>query len=365
MGGVGRSLSALLGLLFFGAFSIPALSQQIVYDKFVKVTIPAGWSERRVWEMGEDRSLPLYNRQLEAAAFVFGMDHPLYPAGYIESLVKSRRLAHRLEVELNQWPAEATRYYAMITNGTTMRSTPQSVTVGPSFRPAEIQYLGTIKLHGARIELAQYTSSEEITPAFAEQYQMSAEFVHTRLQVLFGQATFEKSAGYAFLACRFTTAPDLQWIEPLLNSTVAVPSAEKSFAVQAERQRDLVSHAAAVAESPRYYHHALEAAAVIEPALAANPKDDNVLSLKAELLLEENNLNAAEETLRSALQNNPENERAHVVLAEVLAAKGNNTEAVAELAAARRLSPLYPDLDQIQARLRSRRMESSVAPPRP
>ncbi len=362
MGGSRRGLSALVALLWLGTLSTPSYSQQIVYDRFVKVTLPEGWGERRAWEMGEDRSLPLYNRQLESAAFVFGVDHPLYPAGYIESLVRSGRLAHRLETELSQWPAEATRCYAMITTGSVVRSTRESVTVGPSFRPAEARYLGIIRQRGMRIELAQYDSAEEITPTFAEQYQLPPQFVQSRLQVLFGQAMFAKSRGYAFLACRFTTTLDLEWIKPLLDSINPVPSAETRTALREERQRDLVSHAAAVAQSPRYYHHISEALAVIEPALVMNARDDNARSIKGELLLEDNQLASAEELLRSALQINPENERAHAVLAEVLAAEGKSTEAAAELAATRRLSPLYPNLDQIQARLRARRTESAAKP---
>jgi tetratricopeptide (TPR) repeat protein len=365
MGSTRRGLCALLAFVWLGTLSIPCHSQQVAYDQFVKVTLPAGWTERRVWEMGEDRSLSFYNRQLESAAFIFGFNHPLYAAGYVESLVRNGQLAHRLEVELSQWPAEATRYYAMITSGTTMLSTRQSVTVGPSFRPGQVQYLGQIKLRGARIELAQYTSAEEITPAFAEQYQLRATFVHARLQVLYGQAKFTKAGGYAFLSCRFTTSPDLEWIKPLLDSTGPVPASDSKFALQAERQRDLVSHAAAVTASPRYYHRTSEATAVLDPALLANPKDDNALSVKAELLLEDNKLDMAEETLRFALQNNPENERVHALLAEVLAGQGKKAEAAAELATVKRLSPLYPNLDRLQARVRDRRMESSAAPPQP
>src|SRR5579872_5628528 len=83
----------------------PTAANQILYDRYVKVTVPEGWQERRSWELGEDRSLPLYNSSNGAVVFVWGFDRPLYRHGYIESLAAGDRLSRRLEVDLSLWPA--------------------------------------------------------------------------------------------------------------------------------------------------------------------------------------------------------------------------------------------------------------------
>src|SRR5947209_14964413 len=32
----------------------------ILYDRYIKVKLPPDWVEKRSWELGDDRSLPLY-----------------------------------------------------------------------------------------------------------------------------------------------------------------------------------------------------------------------------------------------------------------------------------------------------------------
>src|SRR5437868_1920211 len=44
----------------------------VLYDRYIKVKLPPDWVEKRSWELGDDRSLPLYNANLEAVAFIWG-----------------------------------------------------------------------------------------------------------------------------------------------------------------------------------------------------------------------------------------------------------------------------------------------------
>jgi tetratricopeptide (TPR) repeat protein len=185
--------------------------------------------------------------------------------------------------------------------------------------------------------------------------------VHTHLQVLFGQAMFDSTHGYTLITCRFMASPELEWLKPLLQAAQSVPAAESKTALEAERTRDLVSHAAAMAQS-RFYNRPAEALAALQPALLLNPDDDNALTVKGEILAQQGKLTEAEQSLRAALQKNAENERTHAVLAEVLARMNRSAEAMAEIATVKRISPLYPQVDQIPARLQPLHEQSSVAP---
>jgi tetratricopeptide (TPR) repeat protein len=352
----------LLAFAWLGMLSVPLHSQQTLYDRYVKVTVPSGWSERRSWELGDDRSIPLYNRQSESTALVWGFDRPLYAAKYIESLSAGDRLARHLEMDLSQWPAEVTRYYAMLTSGPTARQSQYAITVGPSLSPAKVNYLGPTKSGRARVELVQYVSEQQVTPEFAQQYKLAPEFVGMRLQILLGQARFQGGGGYVFTACRFTSLADADWVKPLLEGIEPVAAQERKAAEQAERVRDIVSHAAAAAQNTGYSSPE-EALGILKAALELQPQDDNGLLVRGEILVQQHKLKDAEEALRAAIQSNPENERARADLAQILADSNREEEAQAELAAVKRLSPLYPHIEDLQARLRARQQRSSTTQP--
>jgi tetratricopeptide (TPR) repeat protein len=354
-----------LGLLLAATLIavVPTSAQQPIYDRFIKVTPPIGWSERRAWEMGDDRSLPIYNRQIESVVFVWGFDHPLYPNNYLQFLGSGEdRLARRLEMDLSQWPPEVSRYYAMLASGPTVRTTKLGITVGPSFRPAKVKYLGNIRAGKTKVELVQYESEDEVTPKFAQEYKLAPEFVHTHLQVLFGQVMLDQSHGYTLTACRFAAGDDLQWIQPLLEAIQAVPARERQAATSEERARDLVSHAAQLAGNMDPYNRPAEALAALEPVLRSRPDDDNALTIKGEVLLREGKLQDAKSALEAALRRNPDNERAHAALARVLIEENRTEQAQAEITTVGRLSPLYPEMPELQDRLRSHNERSGTRP---
>src|SRR5690348_17576958 len=91
--------------------------QQVLYDRYIRVSIPSGWEEKRSWELGDDRSLPLYNPATESVLIVWGFDRPLYRSGYIESLASGNRLSGRMEMDLSLWSSEVLPYYDMIWGG--------------------------------------------------------------------------------------------------------------------------------------------------------------------------------------------------------------------------------------------------------
>src|SRR5438874_1967815 len=246
-------------MAFFSATCILVLSsahataQQKLLDRYIKVKVPADWQERRSWELGDDRSLPLFQPASQAVAFVWGFDRPLYRQGYIQSLASGNRLSHRLEMDLSQWPAEASRYYAMVSGGFGMRSSAHTVTVGPSLNPGQVRYLGKFKVRMATLEVVEYVSDTTVDQPFATKYKLSSDLVGTRAQILLGQAMFAKqSGGYTLAACRFTTKPEVDWIKPLLEGVEALPKAERARGLAVEQLRDPLSHAAAIIQDHRY-----------------------------------------------------------------------------------------------------------------
>ncbi|MGE5206280.1 MAG: hypothetical protein ACM3PW_11740, partial [Chlamydiota bacterium] len=148
----------------------PTPTEQVLYDRYIKLSVPSPWQEKRSWELGEDRSLPLYNPATEAVVFVWGFDRPLYRHGYIESLASGDRLSRRLEMDLSLWSAEASRYYAMVSGGFMMRTTAHAVTLGPSLKPGEAHYLGRTKVGRAELDVVQYVSDAKVDEAFATKY---------------------------------------------------------------------------------------------------------------------------------------------------------------------------------------------------
>jgi tetratricopeptide (TPR) repeat protein len=319
--------------------------QQVLYDRYIKVTVPAEWQEKRSWELGEDRSLPLYNPNTEAVVFVWGFDRPPYRSGYIESLASGDRLSRRLEMDLSLWSAEASRYYAMVSGGFMMRSTAHAVTVGPSLRPGEVHYLGKMKVGRAELDVVEYVSDAKVDKAFANKYKMRPELVGSRAQILFGQATFgHGTQGYTLVACRFTTqAGDTRWVQPLLENVESVGKAEREKGAAAEHIRDQLSHAEAVIQDHRYG----QALAQLQAVLEQDPQNDNALILEGEALLHLRKLADAETALQQAIAVNPNSDRAHFLMGAVLWEEEKRDQAVAEWKLVQRISPLYPEIEEV------------------
>jgi tetratricopeptide (TPR) repeat protein len=331
--------------------TVHAVGQQILYDRYIKVQLPSGWVEKRSWELGEDRSLPLYHPRMEAVAFLWGFDRPLYRAGYIKSLATGDRLKRQLEIDLSRWPAESSRFYAMVSGGFAVRSNKYAATVGPSLRPAEVRYRGNMKIAGAEMELIEYLSQPTVDQDFAAKYKLRSELVGSKAQIFFGQATFEGRHGYTLIACRFTAQPDIDWLKPLMENVGPLPKGELKKGEEAEWTRDAVSHALEVSADQRY-KQALEQ---LEAALKVSPQDDNALTVKAEILSNTDHLDEAEKLLRQAIQLNAYNDRAHFSLASVLWGLEKKDEAISELEMVQQISPLYPRIDEVLAQKKSQR----------
>ena len=334
----------------------PPQAQATLFDRYIAVHVPAGWIERRSWELGEDRSLPLYNPANQAVAFVWGFDRPAYRQGYIESLATDERLSRRLEMDLSLWPAEAARYYAMVSGGFTMRRSAHAVTVGPSLKPGTVHYLGKVKAGRAELDAVEYISEGKVDAAFATIYRMSPEMVGRRAQIVFGQATFgHGTEGYTLVACRFIgDSEDAHWLDALLENIEPVGKSEREKGATAEQVRDELSHAAAVLEDHRY----APALAQLQTVLQQDPQNDNALMLQGEALLYMGKLDEAERALRQAVTTNPNNDRAHFLLGAVLWEEKQPHAAMAEWTVVKRLSPLYPQIEEV---LREKGAQQPVA----
>lgn len=323
----------------------PVPAERVLYDRYIELKVPPEWQEKRSWELGEDRSLPLYNSSTEAVVFVWGFDRPPYRHGYIESLASGDRLSRRLEIDLSLWSAEASRYYAMVSGGFMMRTTARAVTLGPFLKPGEVHYLGRTKVGRAELDVVQYTSAAKVDQAFANKYRMRPELVGSQAQILFGQATFgHGTQGYTVVACRFTTQPqDTNWVQPLLENVQPVGKAEQEKGVSAEHIRDQLSHAAAVMQDGRYG----SALALLQAVLEQDPQNDNALMLQGEALLRLQKLAEAETVLHQAVSINPNNDRAHFLLGAVLWEEKKHDQAMAEWRVVQNLSPLYPQIEEV------------------
>ena len=319
--------------------------QQVLYDRYIRVSVPSGWEEKRSWELGDDRSLPLFNPATEAVVFVWGFDRPLYRSGYIESLASGDRLSRRLEMDLSLWSAEASRYYAMVSGGFMMKSSAHAVTVGPSLKPGEVHYLGKVKVGRAQLDVVEYISENKLDEAFAAKYRMAPGMVGGRAQILFGQATFGHGPqGYTLVACRFTDQPeDTKWVQALLENVEQLGKSERERGAAAERVRDELSHAAAIIQDHRYG----PALALLEAVLQQDPQNDNAFMLQGEALLRLHKLAEAEKALRLAVTVNQNNDRAHFLLGAVLWEQKKHDEATAEWKLVQRISPLYPQIEEV------------------
>jgi len=319
--------------------------QQVLYDRYIRVGVPSGWEEKRSWELGDDRSLPLYNPANEAVVFVWGFDRPLYRSGYIESLASGDRLSRRLEMDLSLWSAEASRYYAMVSGGFMMKSSAHAVTLGPSLKPGEVHYLGKIKVGRAQLDAVEYISENKVDEAFATKYRMGPGMVGSRAQILLGQATFAHGPqGYTVVACRFTDQPeDTKWVQGLLENVEQLSKTEREKGAAAERIRDELSHAAAILQDHRYG----PALALLDAVLQQDPQNDNAFMLQGEALLRLRKFAEAEKALRSAVTINQNNDRAHFLLGAVLWEEKKHDEATAEWKLVQRISPLYPQIEEV------------------
>ena len=332
--------------------------QQVLYDRYMRISVPSGWEEKRSWELGDDRSLPLYNPTTEAVVFVWGFDRPLYRSGYIESLASGDRLSRRLEMDLSLWSAEASRYYAMVSGGFMMKTSAHAVTVGPSLRPGEVHYLGKVKVGRADLDMVEYISANKVDEAFATKYRMAPGMVGSRAQILLGQATFGHGPqGYTLVACRFTDQPeDAKWVQTLLENVEQLGKAEREKGVMAERIRDELSHAAAIIQDHRYG----PALALLEAVLQQDPQNDNAFMLQGEALLRLRKFAEAEKALRQAVTINQNNERAHFVLGAALWEEKKHDEATAEWKLVQRISPLYPQIEEVLLQKRGLHPESAT-----
>ena len=332
--------------------------QPVLYDRYIRVSVPSGWEEKRSWELGDDRSLPLYNPATQAVVFVWGFDRPLYRSGYIESLASGDQLSRRLEMDLSLWSAEASRYYAMVSGGFMMKASARAVTVGPSLRHGEVHYLGKVKLGRAQLDLVEYASESKVDEAFATKYRMMPAMVGSRAQILLGQATFGHGPqGYTLVACRFTDQPeDIKWLQALLENVEQLGKVEREKGMMAEHIRDELSHAAAIVQDHRYG----PALAMLETVLQQDPQNDNAFMLQGETLLRLRKLAEAEAALRSAVTANQNNDRAHFLLGAVLWEEKKHEEATAEWKLVQRISPLYPQIEEVLLQKRGLHPEAAT-----
>jgi tetratricopeptide (TPR) repeat protein len=332
--------------------------QQALYDRYIRLNIPAGWQEKRSWELGDDRSLPLYNPATEAVVFVWGFDRPLYRNGYIESLASGDRLSRRLEMDLSLWSAEASRYYAMVSGGFMMKTSAHAVTLGPSLKPGDVHYLGKIKVGRAALDAVEYISENKVDEGFATKYWMAPGMVGSRAQILLGQATFGHGPqGYTLVACRFTDQPDdTKWVQMLLQNVEQLGKAEREKGMMAERIRDELSHAAAIIQDHRYG----PVLALLEAVLQQDPQNDNAFMLQGEAFLRLRKFGEAEKALRQAVTLNQNNDRAHFLLGGVLWEEKKYDEATAEWKLVQRISPLYPQIQEVLLQKRGLHSEAAT-----
>lgn len=351
-----RRLSGFACAIIF-VICVPGVRAQTptpVYDRFMKITPPSDWVEKRSWELGDDRSLPFYSQSSEAVAFVFGFNRPLYRTGFLGHLAQGDELKRRLEIELHGWPAEASRFYTMVSTGFSVSKESNTITVGPTFRAAQIHYLGKTKAGKAQLELVEYRSQDEIGEDQLRQLQLRPEFLHSHAQILFGQAVFPNRRAYTLIACRFTTQDGTDWITPLVTGITPLTKSEVPAAEQADDLRDTISDAAAYIVSGKFSL----AEEKIKSALAIAPEDDNALALKSEIAFQKGSYKDAQLFAGRAAAINPSNDRAHFNLGMALWKLGERGDAIKEWESVQQLSVLYP---QINNTLQQRRSEIEPA----
>jgi tetratricopeptide (TPR) repeat protein len=239
-----------------------------------------------------------------------------------------------------------------------MKASAHAVTVGPALRHGEVHYLGKVKLGRAQLDLVEYVSESKVDEAFATKYRMVPAMVGSRAQILLGQATFGHGPqGYTLVACRFTDQPeDINWLQALLENVEQLGKAERERGAAAERVRDELSHVAAIIQDHRYS----PALALLEAVLQQDPQNDNALMLQGETLLRLRKFAEAEKALRSAVMLNQNNDRAHFLLGAVLWEQKKHDEATAEWKLVQRISPLYPQIEEVLLQKRGLHPEAAT-----
>ncbi|HSB74367.1 MAG TPA: tetratricopeptide repeat protein, partial [Terriglobales bacterium] len=224
---------------------------------------------------------------------------------------------------------------------------------GPSLKPGEVRHLGKMKVGRAELDVVEYASQATVDEAFATKYRLRPEVVGSRAQILFGQATFGHGPqGYTLVACRFTTQPeDTKWVEAVLENVAPVAKEEREKAALAERVRDELSHVEAVIQDHRYGL----ALAQLNVVLQQDGENDNALMLQGEALLHLHKPAEAENALQEAVRINPNNDRAHFLLGAVLWEEKKHDAAMAEWKIVQRLSPLYPQIEEVLQQKREQR----------
>lgn len=343
--------SALLGtflLTFVNSANLRA--QHVLYEHSVKVSLPSGWVERRAWEETPKESLPLYNANLEAVAFIHGSDQPdsaLEP-DRLKGLVDNGQLATVLETLLKDWPAEASRFYVMMAGDP---SSPAGSTAGSGLKRGDAQYLGRLQMGSAEVGLAEWLSKDSLDGKLVNELKLNADFIGQRVEVLVGSVAFPSGGGGStFTACRFVpAAAGAEWIKPLVEGMAPVPESEKSRAESQGRVREMVRQALQAARQQNYS----QALGLAQQALALAPQDENALDVEGAVFLQQQKLDQAEAILRKATTINPRHENALFNLGATLLYQGKTDEAATEFEAVRRLCPLYPQIDDILKSVKS------------
>jgi hypothetical protein len=316
-------------------------AQQVVYDHFVKVTLPPGWIEKRAWEETSKQALPFYSARLEGVAFVHGWEKPDPKSApeEVKGLGEGGTLTEVLGTFLKNWPGEASRFHAVVSGG------PAGFT-----RSGQARYLGRVKVGPAELELAEWLSNDAVDGKFATQFKLRPEFVGSKAQIVFGSLVFNLAGGgYTLAACRFSASQgEIDWIKPLIEGITPVPESERSQAEKQGRIRDLVREALSSAQALKY----AEALVPLRQALELAPQDENALDVQGAVLLQQQNLAQAETILRQATAINPHQENARFNLATALLYLGKKAESIKEFEAARQISPLYPQIETILSSLR-------------
>jgi tetratricopeptide (TPR) repeat protein len=117
-----------------------------------------------------------------------------------------------------------------------------------------------------------------------------------------------------------------------------------------------LSHAAAIIQDHRYG----PALALLETVLQQDPQNDNALMLQGEALLRVRKYSQAEAALRQAVTVNQNNDRAHFLLGAVLWEEKKHDEATAEWKLVQRISPLYPQIEEVLLQKRSLHPEAAT-----
>ena len=325
-------------------------AQQVVYDRYVKVTLPSGWIEKRAWEMTTNIGLPLYNRQQEAVVFINGLDNSDIDPALVKGLAEGDGLKYGLDILLSGWPGEAIRFYAMVSGGSSVSRRPGAVEVGPSLNAARIRYLGKVKVGSAEVELVEWLSEKTVDRNFSEQLRLRSEFIGQKAQILLGQGVFPSTGGgYLLIACRFVASENgWDWIKPLAEMLQPVPESEQSKATTVDRVRALI-RSALESTQDNQYSQALDQ---LKQALELSPEDENALDMKGAILVRQKNYTEAENSLRKAVAINPDHESAHYNLGMALLNQGKKDEAIRELQTVLRITSLYPGVEQILAKLK-------------